>query len=56
METRIYKGDKATKIHGSRIPVGAVVNVIKFCPRRTVIVEYLGERIVTKLWCLQKVK
>jgi len=54
METRIYKGDKWTRLYGSKIPVGAVVSVVKFCPRRTVIVEYNGERIITKLWCLKK--
>jgi hypothetical protein len=56
METRIYKGDKWTKVYGSRIPIGTVVNVVHFCPRRTVIVEYMGERILTKLWCLSKIK
>ena len=40
---------------GSRIPHGAAVQVVKFCPRRTVIVEFAGERIITKLWCLKKV-
>jgi len=54
MTTRIYKGDKWTRAMGSRIPEGTVVNVVKFCPRRTVIVEYLGEKIITKLWCLKK--
>lgn len=54
METRIYKGDKWNKIYGSRIPLGTEVSVVKFCPRRTVIVEYNGERIITKLWCLKK--
>ena len=41
---------------GSRIPHGSKVSVVKFCPRRTVIVEYMGERIITKLWCLEKMK
>lgn len=54
MTARIFKGDKWNLLLGTRIPVGAVVKVIKFCPRRTVIVEYLGERIITKLWCLKK--
>jgi hypothetical protein len=39
---------------GSRIPHGSVVKVVKFCPHRTAIVEYNGERIITKLWCLAK--
>ena len=40
---------------GSRIPIGTEVQVVKFCPRRTVIVDFAGERIITKLWCLEKV-
>jgi hypothetical protein len=51
---RVFKGDKWTRLYGSKIPLGEIVRVIKFCPRRTVIVEYLGERIITKLWCLEK--
>jgi hypothetical protein len=41
---------------GSRIPHGSLVQVVKFCPRRAVIVEYMGERIITRLWCLEKVR
>ena len=41
---------------GSRVPCDAKVEVVRFCPRRTVIIEYMGERIITKLWCLGKVK
>jgi hypothetical protein len=51
---RTFKGDKATDIHGSRIPYGTQVRVIKFLRRRRVVVEYLGERILTMLWCLKK--
>jgi hypothetical protein len=54
MLTRIFKGDKWTRAAGSRIPHGTTVEVVKFCPRRTVIVNHNGERIITKLWCLQK--
>ena len=54
MEQRIYKGDKWTDIYGSRIPIGTVVNIVKFCPKRTVIVECQGEKIITKLWCLKR--
>ncbi len=56
MITRLFKGDRCTKTMGTRIPHGSVVEVIKFCPRRTVIVEYMGERIITKLWCLKKME
>jgi len=53
-ETRIFKGDKWTKLLGSRIPIGSIVNVVRFYPRRRVIVEYQGEHILTMLWCLKK--
>jgi len=53
--TRIYKGDKWTKMLGSRIPIGTVVEVVKSYPRRRVMVEYQGEKILTMLWCLKKI-
>ena len=55
MTTRIFKGDKWNKILGSRIPVGAEVKVLRFFPRRRVLVEYEGEAILTMLWCIRKV-
>lgn len=51
---RIFKGDRATDIHGSRVPYGTRVQVIKFLPRRRAVIEYGGERILTMLWCLKK--
>ena len=54
METRIFKGDKWTRSIGSRIPEGAIVSVVKFYPRRRVMVEFQGEQILTMLWCLKK--
>jgi hypothetical protein len=39
---------------GSRIPDGAVVEVLRFYPRRRVEVIYNGERMLTMLWCLKK--
>ena len=56
MQQRLFKGDKYNKMIGTRIPLGTVVNVVRFFPRRRVIVEYLGEQILTMLWCLQKIK
>jgi len=53
-QTRIFKGDKWNRLLGSRIPFGTVVEVIKFYPRRRVMVEYNGEPILTMLWCLKK--
>lgn len=51
---RVFKGDRWTRAYGSRIPVGAVVRVLRFMPRRRVLVEYGGEPILTPLWCLKK--
>jgi len=51
---RTFKGDKWTRAYGSRIPVGTSVKVLRFYPRRRVIVEYNGEAILTMLWCLKK--
>ncbi len=53
---RIYNGDKWTKLLGSRIPIGSIVRVIKFYPRRRVMVDYNGEPILTMSWCLKRVK
>lgn len=49
---RIFKGDKWTRLIGSRVPFGAVVKVIRYYPRRRVLIEYEGERLTTMLWCL----
>ena len=50
---RIFKGDKWNKLLGSQIPIGAVVEVIRFYTRRRVLVSYQGEPINT-MWCLSK--
>ena len=55
MIKRIFKGDKWNRLLGTRIPIGAVVIVVKFMPRRRVIISYHGELITTMLWCLKKV-
>ena len=49
---RTFKGDKWTRMIGSRIPIGMMVKVIRYCARRRVLVEYQGETILTMLWCL----
>lgn len=51
---RRFKGDKWTRMLGSRIPQGAVVRVLRFFPRRRAVVEYRGEPIATMLWCLER--
>ena len=51
---RISRGDPWTRAYGSIIPVGAVVDVIRFMPRRRVLVLWEGREINTPLWCLKK--
>ena len=51
---RIFKGDKWTRLYGSK--VGAIVEVIKFYPKRRVLIKYNNEVIGTMLWCLAKIK
>lgn len=52
--TRCFKGDKFTRVYGSAIPVGAVVEVRRFFPRRRAVIEYAGRAYLTMLWCLRK--
>jgi hypothetical protein len=52
--TRFYRGDLATRLHGSQIPPGSEVEVVKFCARRRVLVLYNGQIHLTLLWCLAK--
>lgn len=56
MPLRIFRGDRWNMTIGSRIPFGTVVEVVKFYPRRRVLVRYNGELINTMLWCLRKIK
>lgn len=51
---RVFKGDRWVKLYGSRIPIGSIVEVIKFYYRRRVLIKYNGEIILTLLWCLKK--
>ncbi len=51
---RVFKFDKWNKALGSRIPNGAEVSIIKFYPRRRVLVSYQGELINVMLWCVPK--
>ena len=54
--TRLFKWDKWNRLLGSRIPNGEPVRIVKFMPRRRVIIEYRGIIINTMLWCVPKVK
>ena len=56
MIVRYFKGDKWTRVFGSKIPCGAKVEIVKFYPRRRVWIKYQGEIIGTMLWCLSKNK
>jgi hypothetical protein len=51
---RTYKGDGATRLHGFTIPEGSHVDVIRFYPRRRVLVRWKGHVYLTLLWCLRK--
>jgi len=53
---RKFKPDKWNKLLGSRIPDGAEVEIVRFYPRRRVMVSYKGELINTMLWCVPKEK
>lgn len=53
---RRFKGDRFTRVYGCPIPVGAVVNVCRFFPRRRVVIEYGGRPYLTMLWCLEKIQ
>ncbi len=50
---RVFKGDKWTKIIGSRVPIGATIEVVRYCYRRRVIIRYVNEEMMTMLWCLK---
>lgn len=52
---RRFRGDKWTRAHGSVIPIGAIVRVLRFYPRRRVLVDY-GGPVMTMLWCLKKLE
>ena len=51
---RRFKGDKFTRAYGSPIPVGAIVEVLRFFPRRRAVIQYGGATFLTMLWCLEK--
>jgi len=53
---RRFKPDKWNKSLGSRIPAGAMVEIVKFMPRRRVLIKYRGELILTMLWCVPKAR
>lgn len=53
MTMRLFRGDKWTRLYGSAIPVGATVDVLRFMPRRRVLVTYEGATYMTMLWCLR---
>lgn len=51
-EERHFKPDKWNRVLGSRIPELAKVTIIRFMPRRRVIISFGGEIINTMLWCV----
>lgn len=52
-EKGIFKGDKWNHLLGFGIPPGSTVELLKYLPKRKVLVEYNGMKIVTMLWCLK---
>ena len=53
-QTRIFKWDKWLKLLGSRIPNGSPVEIVRFMPRRRVLIRFQGEVMNTMLWCVPK--
>ena len=51
-----FKGDKWNKVHGYLIPIGSTVELIKYMPRRKVLISYQGDTAITQLWCLKRDK
>jgi len=51
---RKFRPDKWGKAMGSRIPSGSEVEIVKFMPRRRVLIRYCGELMLTMLWCVPK--
>ncbi len=49
-----FRGDKWNKFYGSRIPIGSEVELIKYMPRRRVLIRYGGELINTMAWCIKR--
>lgn len=50
--SKVFKGDKWNRLLGTRIPIGSVVEVVRYFTKRRVLVQYNGELINTMLWCL----
>jgi len=55
MECRSFKGDKWNRLFGYAIPCDAIVQVVRFGPRRKVLVRWNGQLLVTMLWYLGKI-
>lgn len=51
---RSYHLDKQQRLLGSLLPEGALVEVVKFLPRRRVLIRFEGILVHTMLWCLRK--
>lgn len=49
---KVFKGDKWNRLLGTRIPIGSMVEVVRYFTRRRVLIRYNGELINTMLWCL----
>ena len=54
MERR-YRGDKWARFYQSGM-IGQLVTVLRFFPRRRVLIQWQGKPYLTFLWCLTKEK
>lgn len=54
-EHRYFKGDKWNKQFGYAGPYGAMIEVVRFGPRRKVLVQWNGQLFITMLWYLCRI-
>ena len=50
---RCYRGDRWARAYGAAM-IGALVEVVRFMPRRRVLVRHEGRLVLTFLWCLDR--
>ena len=50
---RRYRGDRWAKAYGVAM-IGCDVEVVRFMPRRRVLVRHEGRLVLTFLWCLER--
>lgn len=53
-EIRRWRARKSIEGYTYKVPVGALVKIIKAYPKRRVLIEYNGELVLTYQGCLEK--